>query len=543
MAITVILCFAWCVGSVRAKIMWGTATAAYQVEGYRDADGRQPSIWDAFDTPNISSVIKSVKPNGASNIYHGENAAVADGDYVKYPDSVRLVKEYGYGAARLSISWSRVMTYTKDEKSGGLKWTRNEEGIRHYRSVLAEYKANGIQTALTIFHWDLPLAIEELAASKPCGSAWLCHDLITDFFAEYADLLFTEYGNQRDAHGSQLVDWWITINEPLTITSVGYAGPGHAPGRCSDRTLCYAGDEHTEPYAVIKGMVLAHARAFRLWEQKHNRTGSGCGITLNGDWRIPLTSSEADRAAAQRSLEWQAPPFADPLFFGKWPDAMVERVGSRLPAWTDEEVKLVKGAHDGNFFMNSYTTNFAREAQTPNDCGWNCDAGVDTSGYNWTSHAPVGTPSSNGWLFNYGPGLGELVNWYHERYGPDVSFLITENGWGNASSTMEAEMEADDHERCIYYRDYIGNLSAIATHNKINVVAYFAWSLMDNYEWADGFSVRFGLTFVNYTTGQRTPKMSARWFQKHVTPLAELPNDGRPLPPCDRSLLAETVVV
>jgi len=519
---------------VTSDFLWGTATASYQVEGFREADGRQSSIWDAFDTPNIGTghAIRWKKPNGDYNVFGRENASSADRDYVQYADSVSLVSQYGFGAARLSISWPRVMTYHLDAKSNELKWVRNEAGIQHYRKVLQEYKKNGIQTAVTMFHWDLPLAIEEYAATLECGSTWLCHDLITGQFSDYANLLLTEY--------KELTDWWITINEPLTITSAGYAAPAHAPGRCSDRNVCWAGNAHTEPYMVIKGMVLAHSWAFRLWE-KHGRPGHGCGITLNGDWRIPSTGSVEDQVAAQRSLEWQAPPYADPIHFGKWPDSMVERVGNRLPKWTDEEVQLIKGAHDGHFFMNSYTTNFARAAKRPADCGFSCDAGVETSGVNWVTGKPVGTPSSNGWLFNYGPGLGHLVNWYHERY-PGSSFVITENGWGNASSTMTAEMEADDLERCNYYRDYIGNLSAIAAHNSIKVDAYFAWSLMDNYEWADGFSVRFGLTYVDYQTGKRTPKNSAMWFREHVTSLKQLPTDGRPLPACSSFRQSEVVV-
>jgi beta-glucosidase len=515
-----------CVGAAYGEITWGTATAAYQVEGARDVDGRQPSIWDAFDTDNVSSVIKSRKPNHQCNVFECENAARADLDYEKYPESVRLVNEIGFGAARLSISWSRVMSYCKD-KSGGLAWRRNEKGITHYKQVLSEYKKQGIKTAVAMFHWDLPLAIEEFAASKHCGSTWLCHDIIPDLFADYANLLLSEY--------KDLAAWWITLNEPLTVVQNGYASTSHAPGRCSDRSKCWHGDSQTEPYRAAKGMVLAHARAFRLWE-KHGRPGLGCGITLNGDWRIPFTQSEADKAAQQRSLEWQAPPFADPIFFGRWPASIQERVGSRLPSWTEEEVKLVKGAHDGHFFMNSYTASFVRNAANAGACGWSCDSGADTSGRNFTSGAPIGTPSSNGWLFNYGPGLGELANWYSKRY-PGVSFVVTENGWGNASSTMEAEMEVDDLERCSFYRDYIGNLSASAARNNFKVDAYFAWSLMDNYEWSDGFSVRFGLTFVNYTTGRRTPKMSARWFQEHITPLKNLPTDGKPLPECRRKFL------
>merc|ERR1712151_1224618 len=135
-----------------------------------------------------------------------------------------------------------------------------------------------------------------------------------------------------------------------------------------------------------------------------------------------------------------------------------------------------------------------------------------------------------------------LVNWYHNRW-PGLSFIITENGWGNATSTMELELMQDDLERCNYYRYYLGTLSAIAARNHIKIDAYFAWSLMDNYEWADGFSVRFGLAFVNYTTGQRTPKMSARWFQKHVAKLKHLPIDGKPLPECRHYSTSHHIIV
>merc|ERR1712039_383083 len=216
-------------------------------------------------------------------------------------------------------------------------------------------------------------------------------------------------------------------------------------------------------------------------------------------------------------------------------------VGSRLPDWTNEEVELIRGTHDGHFFMNSYTTNFARAEPINQGCGFPCDAVAATSGYNWTSHAAIGTPSSNGWLFNYGPGLGELVNWYHNRYS-GRRFVITENGWGNASQTLVngVDSELDDTERCNFYRDYLGNLSAVAARNHIQVDAYFAWSLMDNYEWSDGFSTRFGLTYIDYKTQQRIPKKSARWFQKHVTPMTSLPADGKPFPTCD---IGPTVVV
>jgi len=515
-----------------ADMLWGTATAAYQVEGYRQAGGRQPSIWDAFDTPGLSDIIKAVKPDGRPNVDNSDNGERAVEDYVRFPESVALASGHGFDSMRLSVSWSRVMTYGIDKASGELTWNRNENGIEHYHKMFQAYRKRGVKVALTMYHWDLPLLIEEEASKRECQSAWLCHDFMPSLFGDYAELLLKEYASE--------VDWWITINEPLTIISVGYTG-SHAPGRCSDRDACFAGDVKTEPYSAAKGLILAHSRAFRAWEAA-GRPGMGCGITLNGDWRVPATDSEEDKAAQTRSIEWQASIFADPIHFGKWPDSMVQAVGDRLPGWSNEEVKLIQGAHDEYFFMNHYTSRFVR-AGKDDGCGWNCDAAAETSGSNFETGEVIGTPSSNGWLFNYGPGLGLLMNWYNERY-PGSKFLVTENGWGNASATVEDEARSD-LERCIFYHDYIGNMSAIAAKNNIDVVAYYAWSMVDNYEWADGYSTRFGLTFVNYTTQERTPKMSLQWFKKYVTGLKTLPTDGQPLPACDPDEFvdAATVVV
>lgn len=641
-----------------ADIIWGTATAAYQIEGSRFADDRQLSIWDAFDTEGASNVVKAKKPNGEWNVAKHQSGLVADEDYVRYNESVMLSRDHGFRAARMSISWPRVMKYSIDEVSGHLIWEANEAGIAHYKKVLKAYHSANISVALTMFHWDLPLLIEEHAANQSCGSAWLCHEWIGQVFEAYAELLLTEF---RD-----YVSWWLTINEPLTVAIVGYQIGVHAPGRCSDRQYCWAGDSSTEPYAAGKGMLLAHARAFRKWEAL-GRPGKSCGITLSADWRIPATSSEADKAAAIRSVEFQSAFFADPIHFGHWPVSMSESLGNRLPPWLPDEIALIKGSHDDRFFMNSYTTNFARERPGISNTvvlslitlsistlvGWCfmvrrlhrrlrlkyqgsegvrqlelklalwpgtpertatltsplepgspvrsvalfpdesteaiipdehvssttsistdpkerqalrmynlicsrsgmcagcaalyvvlmivfwvaylmyywcsgdnfCDQNVWTSGYDFSSDKPIGTPSSNGWLFNYGPGLGELVAWYNQRY-KGLTYVITENGWGNATQSHEAE-NVLDMERCLYYRDYIGNLSVTVALENIPVEAYFAWSLMDNFEWADGYTTRFGLTYVDYETQRRVPKFSATWFRSHVTSLTDLPRDGK----------------
>ena len=275
--------------NVSSSFVWGTATAAYQVEGNRQADGRTPSIWDAFDTAGVSNVILSVKPSGDCNVHNCENAADADDDYLRYDDSATLTAQYGFAASRLSISMPRVMNYTFDNVSGELNWTANSAGIAHYKSVLESYKSRDVKVALTMWHWDLPLAIEEAAAainSENCrgSSAWLCFKLVRTAFADYAKLLMENFADD--------VTYWITLNEPLTIVENGYAGSGpHAPGRCGDRASCFAGDDLTEPYLAAKGLILAHAQAFRAWEAA-GKPGVACGATLNGDFRVACKSIE-----------------------------------------------------------------------------------------------------------------------------------------------------------------------------------------------------------------------------------------------------------
>lgn len=506
-------------GGAWGKITWGTATAAYQVEGFREAAGREPSIWDAFDTANTSLVVSSTRPDNKPRVYGRENAAEADEDYVRFNESADLTAALGFGAARMSIAWPRVLRYRGSPPQS----EKNEEGLAHYKRVLATYAAHNISVALTMFHWDLPLALEEYAYQSKCKSAWLC-DWMPQYFEEYARVLLDELN----------ATYWITINEPLTIVQNGYSGSGsHAPGRCADRQRCYDGDDDREPYVAAKTLLLAHARAFRAWEAV-GRPGIGCGITLNGDNRVAFT--EYDASAANRSLEWQLPLFFDPIFYGRWPRIVEEVVKPRLPdvfPWTPNETALVNGSHDGrHLFVNSYTSTYAREAPKDSPCyasgSFRCDARVEISGYNFSTGEPIGAPSSNGWLFDHGAGIRSLLKWYDARY-PNRTFVITENGFGNASSKPEADIR--DFSRCSYYRDYISNVSAAHVNDGVDVAAYFAWSLLDNYEWADGLETRFGLVYVNFDDQSRTLKHSAKWFKRHVVNATSLEQTHH-LPAC-----------
>lgn len=522
-----------CIDVGSCKFLWGTATAAYQVEGHRNVSKRQPSIWDCFDTDMASAngvkceSIGAVKPSGQPNVYNNQNAAVADNDYENYNETIAELSQFGFGAYRMSISWSRVMTYDSESGEG----TVNPEGIEHYRRVLRKLNSAGLSVALTMWHWDTPQVLENRAYRDPAcmvlggqtGSFWLC-DNAASYFKEYSELIVEAFG--------PMVKFWITLNEPLTVIQNGYSGGSpHAPGRCSNRTLCFSGDDQIEPFHAAHNMLRAHAAAFRVWNSSSSRlTDSVCGITLNGDYALPLDhDSAADREASNRFMEYQMAIFADPIFHGHWPASVLAGAGKGLPPLDP----TVHGTHAGVYFQNHYTTTFTWGSAQPSSSGYFGSANFSNSGYSPTTLKPIGKPSSNGWLFSYPPGLALMQTWLHERY-PAAKFVVTENGWGNASTSMAEDV--NDLVRCNYYRGYVGGMATNAKKRGIEVLGYFAWSVMDNYEWADGFSTRFGMTYVDYETQVRTPKLSMRWF-KHVAALEELPADGDSLPTCESFVL------
>jgi beta-glucosidase len=520
-----------CIGlSTVSAFEWGSASASYQVEGYRTADGRQPSIWDAFDTP-MSDVVKSVKPDGTPNVL-GEPAWKANEEYVRYPETAAALQHHGFGFYRMSVSWSRIMTIS--EENGRLVQHKNHDGIEHYKQVFHAFRRRGIKIALTMYQWDTPLIIEEFTSKLACGSTWLCPEVTPPLFGEYADVLVSEFG--------RYVEWWGTINEPRTVLENGHVNSAHAPGRCSDRQKCWAGNELTDPYMVAKTSILAHAHAFRAWE-RHGRPGKGCSIIPDGNWMIPFTNSSDDVEAANRMFEFQtAPLFLDPIVFGEWPPSVVKNVGSRLPAWSKAERLLVKGTHSHMLLVNSYTARFVR-AVKDEGCGWNCDPAAEASGYDFVTGEPVGKEANlagdRQWLFSYGPSLGRLLSWYQNRY-KGFRFIVTESGWGGLDASMKDAL--NDFDRCNYYRDILGNLSAIAASDHVNVIGYTAWALMDNFEWEQSFGSRYGLTFVNFTTQERYPKLSLSWLRRHVLPLKSLPVDGKPFPACEASSYSPVMV-
>eukprot|EP00897_Mesotaenium_endlicherianum_P003145 jgi/Mesen1/2859/ME000174S02110 len=430
---------------------FGVATSAFQVEGATTTDGRGPSIWDTYvATPG--------------KVADGSNADIADASYYNYKDDIRLMQAMGVQYYRFSISWTRILPFGKGEV--------NQLGVDHYSSLIDALLAAGIQPVITLYHWDLPQALETQYGG------WLSRLAIDDFL-EYADVCFRAFGDR--------VQKWITINEPDWCAHGGYAMAVAAPGRCSDRMLCKAGDSATEPYVVGHNMLLAHAAVVALYRAKYKgQHGGQIGLTVTPAFYYPATETPQDYAAAQTIQE-----FFDAIVFGDYPPVMREQVGARLPSFTPEERQLVLGSSDF-YGLNFYTAYFASPAPPP-------AAGMETPFLDrWVTSSQV---APNG--TRIGP----------HRY-PGLPIEVHENGVSEKNDpTLALDASLCDKQRLEYYQDYVAWV-AQAVKDGANVRSYYAWSLLDNFEWSAGYTERFGIHFVNFSDPARKAhqKASAIWW-------------------------------
>jgi len=446
--------------------LWGSATAAYQIEGAYLEGGRTPCIWDTF----------CAVPGKVSN---GETGAVACDHYHRFKEDVKIMKELGLASYRFSISWSRVLPTGRGEA--------NPEGVKFYRALLEELVASGIKPLATIYHWDLPQCLEDEYGG------WLSRKVVDDF-EHYAAVCFREFGD--------LVKDWITFNEPWCSTVLGYANGEMAPGR-SDNA-------ETEPYTAAHHIILAHAQAVHRYRREFQAEQKGViGITLNMDWREPLTDSEADKAAAQRALDWALGWFADPIWKGDYPESMRRRCGDRLPSFTEAEKVMIKGTSDF-FGLNHYATAYASapegKAQTKSMWG-NVQSGgyFDDQDVNLKDDPRWGRTDMDWGVVPWG--LKRMCLYIQREYQPQGGILVTENGCAVKEDTV-ADAENDTF-RVEFYQGYIAQMHG-AIQEGADVRGYFAWSLMDNFEWALGYSKRFGIVRVDYETQERFVKASAK---------------------------------
>ena len=442
--------------------VWGTATSAYQIEGGYNADGKGPSIWDAFCTiPN--------------RIKNSESGNVAIDHYSRFREDVQLLKSQGFKAYRFSIAWTRILPEGKGEV--------NEAGIQFYSDLIDELLTNDIEPWVTLYHWDLPLALQME------GDGWLNPEII-EHFTEYARLCFDRFGDR--------VKHWISLNEPWVVAILGYGQGVFAPGRTSN----------TEPYLAAHHLLLAHANAVQVYRSEFGHQNGQIGISNNCDWREPLTNKPEDIEAAQRALLFFLGWFADPIYLGDYPQVMKDRLSERLPKFTEAEKKLLKDSSDF-FGLNHYTTMYAADEDLSES-----DANVYGNG-GLSEDQDVALSHDESWeltSFNWAVvpwGCKKMLHWIRERYG-NPPIIITENGFACDDTLQDGTV--DDADRARYFKSYLEACHE-AIQEGVALKGFFAWSMFDNFEWASGYSVRFGINYVDYNTLQRVPKTSAKWFK------------------------------
>ncbi|XP_008450457.2 cyanogenic beta-glucosidase-like [Cucumis melo] len=464
--------------------VFGSASSAYQFEGAAFEDGKKPSIWDNYTHQH------------PEKIYDHSTGDVAVDQYHRYKEDVALMKKMGFDAYRFSIAWSRVLP--KGKLSGGV----NKKGIRYYNNLINELLAKGIQPYVTLFHWDTPQALEDEYGG------FLGHQIVNDF-RDFVDICFKEFGDR--------VKHWITLNEPWSFAMGGYAQGALAPGRCSSWQPfnCLGGNSGTEPYIVGHHQILAHAAAVKLYKTKYQARQKGViGITLVSIWYTPYSNSEADKKAAIRSLDFALGWFLHPLTYGDYPPIMRELVKKRLPKFTKAEVALIKGSIDF-LGLNYYTANYAKD--NPNAPGpqpsyltdYRADQSTDRNG---VSIGPKFNATS--WLAVYPKGFKDLLIYTKTKYKNPIIY-ITENGYLDIEGPPLKEMLMD-RRRVKYHHDHLMALKE-AIQAGVRVKGYFAWSFLDNFEWASGYVIRFGLTYIDYKNNlKRIPKLSAKWFENFL---------------------------
>jgi beta-glucosidase len=427
--------------------VWGAATASYQIEGAWQADGKGESIWDRFShTPG--------------KIGNGDTGDTACDHYHRWRDDIDLMRELGLGAYRFSISWPRVLP------SG--RGPANQAGLDFYDQLVDGLLAAGIQPFVTLYHWDLPQALQDLGG-------WTNRD-VARWFSDYADLISRRLGDR--------VQHWITHNEPWVVAFLGEWFGVHAPGNQNLRRAL----------AASHHLLLSHGLAL---EPLRLNAGAGArlGITLNFEPAYPASDKAEDEAAARRHDGFINRWFIDPLYRGAYPEDMLEMFAGQMIEPQAGDMTIIN--RPGDFLgVNFYTRRV-------------CRAG-NAAPLNVACVEQPGEHTAMGWEV-YPPGLYDLLTRLHRDYAPPVIY-ITENG-AAFEDKLDAQGQIQDARREAYLREHF-----IQVHRAIEagvpLRGYFVWSLMDNFEWSHGYGQRFGLIHVDYETMTRTIKRSGRWYRQ-----------------------------
>src|SRR5271166_5532967 len=430
------------------SFMWGSATAAYQVEGAWKADGKGESVWDRY-------------AHSVGKIKGAATGDVACDSYYRYKEDIALAKSLNLTSYRFSISWPRIQA----DGTG----PANPKGLDYYKRVLDELHRSGIRPLVTMYHWDLPQALED-------KGGWPNRDT-AGYFADYANILVKSLGDRVNA--------WCIFNEPNIFTWLGYGTGVHAPGRTD-------WDAFMKSTHVVN---LAQGHAFRAIKAATPKAEASSAVTMADC--IPRSNSEADKAATERYEAYRNYWFLDPALKGEYPkplpsDELLQSMGVR-----PGDMEIVKVPLDYlaiNYYQRSIC--FAADANGP--------AKVDTQ------EGDQGPKTEFGWEV-WPDGYYNLLTIANARYKPKA-IEITENGCAYNDVPDEQGVVPDDR-RTAFCRGYIGSV-AKAHKAGVPIRSYHAWSLMDNYEWAEGYSQRFGFVFVDFRSLKRTVKESGKWYAK-----------------------------
>ncbi|XP_025828888.1 myrosinase 1-like [Agrilus planipennis] len=459
---------------------FGISTSAYQIEGAWNEDGKGENIWDRFTHEY---------PNRIADRSTGD---IACDSYRQWENDINLVKDLGVTYYRFSISWSRLLPTGFSNKI-------NPAGVRYYNNIIDKLLQNDIEPMVTLYHWDLPQPLQDLGG--------LTNPVIAKYFRDYAIVVYTLFGDR--------VKKWITFNEPWSICLSTYENGNHAPGIAMPGIGCYL---------CSKVLLLAHAKAYHAYDKRFRKTQNGIvGITISTFWYESKTLSEKDAVATERALQMNFGWCMNPIFSNKgdFPKVMKDRIEfvsksqnfseSRLPTLTPSEIKYIQGTYDF-LGLNHYTTRFIEEGNlTPSQVpSFDDDVGVKME------VDPKWEKSAAHWLFVVPWGFRRLLNWIRVKYNNPLVF-VTENGYPDKG-------ELNDEARIRYHNQYLTELLN-SINDGCNVQRYTLWSLTDNMEWSSGYTLKFGLYYVDFNNSSRPrlPKSSASYY-KGVINNRSLPN-------------------
>lgn len=437
---------------------WGVATASYQIEGAYNEDGRGLSIWDVYTRED-------------GRIFNNDNGDIACDHYHRFREDIKIMKEIGVKAYRFSISWSRIIP----DGVGKL----NEKGVKFYSDLIDELLKNGIEPYITLYHWDYPYELHK-------KGGWLNPESI-EWFTEYAKKVIELYSDR--------VKYFITFNEPQAFIGQGYVTGMHAPGTVY---------KPKEVFQICHNVLKSHGSAVKAM-RKAALSDIKIGYAPTGVAHFPLTDTPEDIEATRKafftceglsnymqSVSW----WSDPVILGKYPEDGLRIFKYYLPEITEEDMRLISQPIDF-YGQNIYQGRPVKK-------GENSDFEITPlpQGYTKTAAQWPVTPQSLYWAPKF----------LYERY--KLPIFITENGM-SAHDVISLDGKVHDPNRIDFFERYLAELEK-ATDDGVDVEGYFIWTLMDDFEWATGYTDRFGLVYVDFATQERTLKDSAYWYKEWI---------------------------